>query len=57
MGSVTIVANRDIKQQSVRVTVKHHAPADARLTHRWHQDKISIQSKGKKFSLNLCRVP
>ena len=26
MGSATTVANRDIKQQSVGVAVKHHAP-------------------------------
>ena len=56
MGSVTTVANRDIRQQSVGVAVKHHAPTDAHLTSRHHQDKISSKNINKKAILILCRV-
>ena len=31
VGSPTIVANSDTRQQSARVMVKHHAPTDPRL--------------------------
>ena len=34
MGSATTVANRDTRQQSVGVVVKHHAPTDASLPSR-----------------------
>ena len=34
MGNATIVASRDIKQQSVGVVVKHNAPTDACPTSR-----------------------
>ena len=34
MGNATTVANRDIKQQSVEVVVKHHTLTDAWPTSR-----------------------
>ena len=34
MGSATTVAIRGIRQQSVGVAVRHHAPTDASLTNR-----------------------
>ena len=34
VGSATNVANRDIKEQSVGVVVKHHAPTDGSPTSR-----------------------
>ena len=34
VGSATTVANRDTKQQSVGVAVKHHAPTDDILPNR-----------------------
>ena len=43
VGSATTMANRDIKQQSVGVAVKHHAPTDVRPTSRRPQDKISVK--------------
>ena len=57
VGSATTVASRDIKQQSVGVVVKHHAPTDTHPTSRQPQDKISSKKINKKASFNLCRVP
>ena len=48
MGSAITVASRDIKQQSVGVAVKHHAPTDAHPTSRQAQDKISSKKINKK---------
>ena len=56
VGSSTTVVSRDTRQQSVIVVVKHHAPTDALLTSRQHQDKISSKKINKKTSLILCRV-
>ena len=56
MGSATIVANRDIRQQSVGVVVKHHAPTDNYFTTRQHQGRISSKKINKKTSLILYRV-
>ena len=56
MGSATTVASMDTRQQSVGVVVKCHAPTDASLTSRLHQDQISNKKINKKVSFNLCRV-
>ena len=56
MGSATTVVNRDIKQQSVGVAVKHQAPTDACLINKQHQNKISSKRKSKKASFSLCKV-
>ena len=48
MGSATTVASRDIRQQSVGVAVKHHAPTSAHLTSRQHQGRISTKKIKKK---------
>ena len=50
MGSATTVANRDIRQQSVGVVVKHHAPTDASPTSRRPQDQIGSKKINKKVS-------
>ena len=54
--SATTVANRDTRQQSVGVVVKHYAPTDASPTSRRPQDQISSKKINKKVSFNLCRV-
>ena len=56
MGSAITVANKDIKQQSVRVVVKHHNPTDTSPTNRQPQDKISSKKINKKVSFILYRV-
>ena len=56
VGSATTVANRDTKQQSVGVAVKHHALTDTSPTSREPQDQTSSKKKKKKVSFNLCRV-
>ena len=49
MGSATTVANRDIRQQSVGVVVKHHAPSNASPTNRRPQDQIGSKKINKKL--------
>ena len=56
VGSTTTVVSREIRQQSGRVAIKHHAPTDARLISRWHQGRISSKKINKKASLILYRV-
>ena len=56
IGSATTVENRDIRQQSVGVVVKHHAPTDASPTSRRPQDQKNSRKINKKASFNLCRV-
>ena len=51
VGSATTVANRDIRQQSVGVAVKHHAPTNASPTSRQTQDQISSKKINKKLVL------
>ena len=46
VGNAITVASRGIRQQSVEVAVRHHAPTDASLSHRQLQDQIS-HKKGK----------
>ena len=48
LGSVTIVANKDIKQQSVGVAVKHHALTDVYFTSRPCQNRINGRERNKK---------
>ena len=56
MGSATTVANRDIRQQSIGVVVKHHTPTDASPTSGRPQDQIISKKINNKVSFNLCRV-
>ena len=41
MGSAIPVVSIDIRQPSVGVVVKHHAPTDTRPIRRLHHDRIS----------------
>ena len=52
VGSDTTVANRDIKQQSVGMAVKHHASTDTSPTSRQPQDQISSKNINKKSVLS-----
>ena len=54
--STTTVANRDTRQQSVGVTVKHYAPTDASRTNRRPQDQKNSKKRDKKVSFNLYRL-
>ena len=56
MGSAIPVVSMDIRQQSIGVVVKHHAPTGASLTSRLLHDKISNKKISKKASFSLCRV-
>ena len=49
LGSVTTVASRDIKGQSVGVAVKHHAPTDACLTSRPCKAEQIVKREIKKL--------
>ena len=51
VGSAIIVANRDIRQQSIRIAVKHHALTNASPTSRLPQDQISSKKIEKKLVL------
>ena len=57
LGSVTTVASRDIRQQSVGVAVKHHAPTDAHLTSKPCQSRTNSKKRNKKASFHQCKVP
>ena len=48
-GSATTMANRDTRQQSVGVAVKHHAPTDASPTSKRPQDQIGSKKINKKL--------
>ena len=48
VGSATTVANRDIKQQSVRLMVKHRTPINASPTSGQPQDQIDNKKINKK---------
>ena len=52
LGSVTIVASRDIRLQSVGVAVKHHIPTDPQLASRLCQNRINIKKRNKKSSFH-----
>ena len=56
MGSATTMANRDIRQPSVGMVVKHYAPTNASSISRLPQDQISNKKLSKKPSFNQCRV-
>ena len=56
MESAILVVSIDIRQQSVGVMVKHHAPTNAHPTSRCKQDKVSNKNINKKSSFNPCRV-
>ena len=48
VGSATTMVNRNIRQQSIGVAVKHHAPTYARFTNRQHQNKTISKKINKK---------
>ena len=56
VGSATTVESRDTRLQSVGVAVNYHAPINAHLTSRQHQDKIDSKKLNKIASLILYRV-
>ena len=56
VGSAIPVVSIDIRQQSIGVGVKHHAPTGASLTSRLTHDKVSNEKMSKKPSFSLCRV-
>ena len=56
MGSVIPVVSIDIRQPSVGVAVKHHAPTAMCLISRLHHNKISNRKVNKKASFSPCRV-
>ena len=56
VGSVTIVANRETRHQSIGVAVKYHTAINTFLSNRQHQDKIGSKRKLKKVSFSLCKV-
>ena len=56
VGSATTVANREARQQSIRVVVKHFAPTDASLPGRRPQDHIGNKKTNKIFCFSLYRV-
>ena len=49
LESVTTVASRDIRRQSVEVAVKHHAPTNAHLTSKPCQNKTNSKKRNKKL--------
>ena len=52
LGSVTTVANMDIRLQSIGVAVKHHASTNACLTGRPCQSRVNSKKRNKKVSFN-----
>ena len=57
VGSAIPVVSMDIRQPSVGVAIKHHAPNDARPISRLHHDKKKSNKKiSKKSSFSLYRV-
>ena len=57
LGSVTIVASRDIRQQSIGVAVKNHTLTNAHLTSRLCQSRTSSKKRNKKASFHQCKMP
>ena len=57
VGSAKTVVKRDIKQQSVGVVVKHHAPTNTRPTSRQLQDKRIIKKINRKLVLVYVQCP
>ena len=55
MGSGIPVVSMDIRQLSVGVAVKHHAPTDALPISRLNHNKISNKKITKRSSFNPCR--
>ena len=56
VGSAIPVVNMDIKQRSVGVAVKHHAPTSTSLTSKLPQDKMSNKKISKESIFSLYRV-
>ena len=56
MGSAIAVVSMDIRQQSVGVVVKHHAPTNTRPTSRRFQDQISNKKISKNSGFSLYRM-
>ena len=52
LRSVTTVANRDIRQQSIGVVVKHHAPTSAHLTNKPCQGRTNSKKRNRKDSFH-----
>ena len=53
MGSAIPVVSMDIRQKSVGVVVKHHAPTGASLISRLYYDRIRNKKKIKSLVLVL----
>ena len=56
VGSAILVVSMVIRQPSVGIVVKHHAPTDACPTSRLHQDKKSNKKINKKSSFSPFRM-
>ena len=55
-GSAIPMVSMDMRQLSIGVVVKHHAPTDAHPISKLHHDRINNKNISKKSSFSTCRV-